>query len=132
MAVAQDQTSARAKTRQRAGAQQKNGSKRNGSPSAQELQGLLKALKAARNGDFSVRLTAGKDGVPAEVAATFNELVETNDRMAKELVRVSRIIGREGRMTQRASLKTAGGAWATSIDSVNALIDDLVRPTTEV
>src|SRR6201999_1415602 len=38
----------------------------------------------------------------------------------------------EGRMTERAVLPDADGAWATSIDSVNALIDDLVRPTTEV
>src|SRR6202051_610787 len=35
-------------------------------------------------------------------------------------------------MTERATLSGANGAWATSIDSVNSLIDDLVRPTTEV
>src|SRR5207247_129311 len=55
-----------------------------------------------------------------------------NARMAKELVRVGRVIGREGRMTERASLGAATGAWGTSIDSINSLIDDLVRPTTEV
>src|SRR5205823_6112697 len=61
-----------------------------------------------------------------------NELMERNDGMARELVRVGRIIGREGRMTERAALGDAGGAWATSVDSLNSLIDDLVRPTTEV
>src|SRR5205823_4920794 len=61
-----------------------------------------------------------------------NELMERNDGMARELVRVGRIIGREGRMTERAALADAPGSWATSIDSLNALIDDLVRPTTEV
>src|SRR6202046_5936460 len=35
-------------------------------------------------------------------------------------------------MTERVKLRDAGGAWATSIDSLNSLIDDLVRPTTEV
>ena len=35
-------------------------------------------------------------------------------------------------MTERARLRGAGGAWSTAIDSVNGLIDDLVRPTTEV
>ena len=43
-----------------------------------------------------------------------------------------RVIGREGRMDQRASLGAAGGGWRSSVESLNALIDDLVRPTTEV
>ena len=43
-----------------------------------------------------------------------------------------RVIGREGRMDQRASLGPAGGGWESSVESLNALIDDLVRPTTEV
>src|SRR5205814_3492623 len=41
-------------------------------------------------------------------------------------------IGREGRLTERMTVGTARGAWSTSVDSVNSLIDDLVRPTTEV
>ena len=35
-------------------------------------------------------------------------------------------------MTERARLHGATGGWSTTIDSVNGLIDDLVRPTTEV
>src|SRR4029077_3705529 len=38
---------------------------------------------------------------------------------------------REGRMTERAGLPRDGAAWTTSIEALNALIDDLVRPTTE-
>jgi signal transduction histidine kinase/HAMP domain-containing protein/DNA-binding response OmpR family regulator len=96
------------------------------------LEDLLGALRAARGGDFSARLNTRRRGLLGEIVAEFNELVATNRRMAKELVRVGRIIGREGRMTERAALAGASGEWATSIDSVNALIDDLVRPTTEV
>ena len=96
------------------------------------LEDLLAALRAARAGDFSVRLSTRRRGLLGEIVAEFNELTATNRRMTKELVRVGRIIGREGRMTERAVLSEAGGEWATSIDSVNALIDDLVRPTTEV
>ncbi len=97
-----------------------------------DLEDLLDALHAAREGDFSARL-AFRRGTPlARVAGEFNELIARNERMSKELVRVGQIIGRDGRMTERAALDGAGGEWATSIDSVNALIDDLVRPTTEV
>ena len=96
------------------------------------LEELLAGLRAARAGDFSARLNTRRRGLLGEIAAEFNELAATNQRMTKELVRVGRIIGREGRMTERATLAGSSGAWATSIDSVNALIDDLVRPTTEV
>src|SRR4051794_28366507 len=102
-----------------------------GVPSAHALSELLRALTAARDGDFSVRLSARRGNVMGEIAAVYNQMAETNARMAKELVRVSRVIGREGRMTERMNM-SAPGSWGTSRDSVNSLIDDLVRPTTEV
>ncbi len=64
--------------------------------------------------------------------SAFNELAARNAALEAELVRIGQIIGREGRMTERARLRDADGAWSTAIDSVNGLIDDLVRPTTEV
>ena len=41
-------------------------------------------------------------------------------------------VGKEGRLKQRMSLPGAIGGWATKVDSMNTLIDDLVRPTTEI
>src|SRR5438270_851154 len=102
-----------------------------GAPSPHALQELLRALTAARDGDFSVRLPARRGSVMGELGAAYNQMADTNARMAKELVRVSRVIGREGRMTERMNM-SAPGSWGTSRDSVNSLIDDLVRPTTEV
>src|SRR5438477_270096 len=120
-------SSAVARTATNGGKAKTNG----GVPSERALQELLRALTAARDGDFSVRLPARRGSVMGEIAAVYNQMADTNARMAKELVRVSRVIGREGRMTERMTL-TAPGAWGTSRDSINALIDDLVRPTTEV
>ena len=97
-----------------------------------DLSELLQALAAARDGDFSVRLKPQGRGDMARVARAFNELLERNDRMSREIGRVGKIIGREGRMTERFSLADAEGEWARSVDSLNALTDDLVRPITEV
>ena len=97
-----------------------------------DLADLLSALSAARDGDFSQRLKPKSNGAMAEIAGALNALLERNDEMSRELVRVGKIIGREGRMTERAELGGAGGAWATGVDALNALIDDLVRPTNEV
>ncbi|MEA2462240.1 MAG: hypothetical protein QOH90_2417, partial [Actinomycetota bacterium] len=111
----------------------KNGAATNGSSSDAVLQELLVALRAANDGDFSLKLPVRKrDAMVGEIAAAFNELMDHSNRMTKEFVRVSTVIGREGRMTERAALPDAKGDWATRLKSVNSLIDDLVRPTTEV
>ena len=96
-----------------------------------ELKRLVEALRAAKNGDFSARFSAATDSGLGEVAVAFNELAERQERFAFELQRVSRVIGREGRMTERASLPGAAGPGEAT-EAVNELIDDLVRPTTEV
>ncbi|HEY3782936.1 MAG TPA: HAMP domain-containing protein [Fimbriimonadaceae bacterium] len=99
---------------------------------AEQLRPLLDALKAAREGDFTVRLPVEKGGVLSQICKTFNEVNGINESMAEEVVRVGRIVGREGRMTERATLKGAKGSWTTSVDGINGLIEDLARPTTEV
>ena len=103
-----------------------------GTVDAAVLEEILEALVAARDGDFSRRLSRRRQGLVGEIGAAYNELVSMNGKMEKELGRMRRVIGREGRMDQRASLGPAGGGWESSVESLNALIDDLVRPTTEV
>jgi CheY-like chemotaxis protein/signal transduction histidine kinase/HAMP domain-containing protein len=42
------------------------------------------------------------------------------------------VVGKQGRIGQRASLPGATGAWARWIESVNTLVTDTVQPTAEV
>jgi HAMP domain-containing protein/signal transduction histidine kinase/CheY-like chemotaxis protein len=93
---------------------------------------LLAALLALKKGDFRARLPSDLTGIDGKIADTFNDVIELNQRMANELDRLSRIVGKEGRLSQRASIGSLSGAWADSINSVNALIADLVYPTTEM
>jgi HAMP domain-containing protein/signal transduction histidine kinase/CheY-like chemotaxis protein len=97
-----------------------------------ELEKLLAALHAARDGQFNVRLPVRGKGLAAELNRAFNEVADRREALTKEVARVGRVIGREGRMTERASAGSAGGRWSETINSLNTLIDDLVRPTTEV
>src|SRR3954453_24231514 len=96
-----------------------------------DVAALLQALNALKKGNFSVRLPLEWTGVAGKVADTFNEVIELNERMARELERLSRVVGKEGKIAQRASLGDVTGSWAASINSVNDLIDDLVHPTRE-
>ncbi|HEX7637054.1 MAG TPA: HAMP domain-containing protein, partial [Burkholderiaceae bacterium] len=99
---------------------------------AGEMQQLLAALTALRKGDAGVRLPMHWTGVAGRVAEAFNDVVEQNVDMAEELARLRRVVGKEGQLKQRASLRAARGFWADSVDCINSLIDDLVHPTSEV
>src|SRR5690349_23076665 len=93
---------------------------------------LLVALRAIRNGNFNARLPLDLTGTDAEIAAAFNEMAELNARLARELKRVSTLVGRDGRIGERGSIGDAPGAWAGYLDSVNGLIRDLTDPIVEV
>ena len=72
------------------------------------------------------------DGTAGRIAEAFNQALSHEDRITQEVARLSVSVGKEGRLKQRMSLPGAMGAWATKVDSLNTLLDDLVRPTTEV
>src|SRR5690606_20799134 len=92
---------------------------------------ILEALVAFQKGDFSVRLPYDWEGIDARIADAFNSAVELNERMVNELDRVSRVVGREGNISERASIGYASGAWQASINSVNTLVSDLAQPIRE-
>src|SRR5262245_30749785 len=71
-------------------------------------------------------------GVNGKIADTINDLIDINHRLAREMERVSQVVGREGKIAQRATRPAALGSRASMIESVNMLIDDLVQPITEI
>src|SRR5439155_19278063 len=96
------------------------------------LAELLEALRLASAGQADVRLSTRRSGVGKEVAQAFNGYMELSNRYNKEVVRVSRAVGRDGQTTERMELGPVNGMWQTRVEAVNTLIDDLVRPTNGV
>ncbi|MCX4829825.1 HAMP domain-containing protein [Streptomyces sp. NBC_00006] len=96
------------------------------------LNRLLAGLVAMRDGNFRKRLTVSGDGVMSEIAAVFNEVADRNLHLTGEMSRVRRTVGREGKLTERLETGACEGSWATAINASNALVDDLVRPVSEV
>jgi HAMP domain-containing protein/signal transduction histidine kinase/DNA-binding response OmpR family regulator len=101
---------------------------------AAELQPkqLLSALRALKKGDFSARLPGDLTGIAGEIAQHFNDIAELNEAMTREFQRLGTAVGKEGLIGERGKLPAAHGGWSTCIESVNALIGDLVQPTTEI
>ncbi|HEY8606018.1 MAG TPA: HAMP domain-containing protein [Noviherbaspirillum sp.] len=97
-----------------------------------DIKVLLATLKALKRGDFSVRMPADWTGIAGKVADTLNDIIDTNQEIAEGITDVSRVVGREGRLNQRAGVSNVAGGWGAMVRSVNTLIDDLVHPTTEM
>src|SRR5947207_4175861 len=93
---------------------------------------LLKTLVAFKKGDFSARLPGEWTGEAGKIADTLNDIIELSEKTAKELDRVSRVVGKEGKIMHRATVPAAAGSWLRIVDSTNLLIDDMARPTSEM
>src|SRR5215510_11487745 len=93
---------------------------------------LLKTLVAFKKGDFTARLPGEWTGEAGKIADTLNEIIALSEKNAKELERVSRVVGREGKIAHRAVVPGAEGSWNRIVESTNQLIDDMARPTREM
>jgi HAMP domain-containing protein len=93
---------------------------------------LLNTLIAFKRGNFSVRMPVDRTDLEGKVADALNDVLEINQKMVSEFERISRAVGKDGKITQRASIGSVTGAWADCVESVNSLIGDLVQPSTEV
>jgi HAMP domain-containing protein len=96
-----------------------------------DLLDVLNVLASLCAGDFAARAEP-REGLAGQVVERVNQLATLQERRTRELVRASRVIGREGRMTERLDEVASEGDWSIGAGAVNSLIDDLVRPTTEV
>ncbi|MFG3498122.1 HAMP domain-containing protein [Streptomyces sp. NPDC047928] len=85
-----------------------------------------------RDGNFRKRLTVTGEGTMAEIAAVFNEVADRKLHLTGELARVRRVVGREGKLSERLEVGASEGAWAAAIEAANDLVDDLTRPVSEV
>ncbi|MFG2091003.1 MULTISPECIES: HAMP domain-containing protein [unclassified Spirillospora] len=90
-----------------------------------DLEPLLKALIAVRDGKARSELTVPGEGAVAEAAAILEEIRQNGHELASGLSRVRREIGREGQLRGRLTPGTLRGTWATAVEDANAIIDKL-------
>jgi hypothetical protein len=89
---------------------------------------MLKMLARVKAGDFAARMPLEWPGI----ADSLNEVIISNQAFEADLARVSNVVGRQGRLPQRLVLGGWAQGWSGSVESVNNLIDALVRPTIEM
>ena len=93
---------------------------------------LLDVLARVSEGDFAARMPADWVGVEGKAADGINAVILANQSLESELARICRVVGKQGELSQRVQIAGPSQGWAGSVESVNNLIDALVRPTTEM
>ncbi len=54
-------------------------------------------------------------GVDGKIADAFNDIAAVSDRRARETARVSRAVGKEGKLKQRMTVPGVVGGWADEV-----------------
>src|SRR2546421_1395384 len=76
---------------------------------------MLRVLEAVQRGDFSARMpSASSRGSANRVAAALNAVIESNQRLEREIRRLTRRIGKEGQL--KPAPTGGGGAGAPTPD----------------
>src|ERR1035438_8386317 len=94
----------------------RNGSSQHGSSASNGMgkhdsNVLLKTLIAFKKGNFRVRMPVDLVGMDGKIADAINDILELNQRMVQEFDRISRTVGKEGKIAQRASIGSTSGEW---------------------
>ncbi len=106
------------------------------SPEDAEL--LLSVLREVKRGNLSVRLPLGLGGSMGRIAAEINSIIELNERNAKNLSSVARVISSvaEGDLYQTMDLEPEGrpleGQLLRTARTINSMVQQLRSFTSEV
>jgi signal transduction histidine kinase/HAMP domain-containing protein len=106
--------------------------------SSQDAEIVLKVLRELRKGNFSVRMPLSSNGAMGKIAGEINGIIELNQRNAKNLSGVARVIGAvaEGDLFQTMELELDGrpleGQFLRTARTVNAMVQQLRSFTSEV
>src|SRR5437764_11904770 len=71
-------------------------------------------------------------GVDGQIAATFNEILDTVGAIKDETADVCIAVGKYGQAQRRMRRFNTTGGWAQFITSVNSVVDDLTGHANEI
>ncbi|MFH8839025.1 HAMP domain-containing protein [Streptomyces sp. NPDC017868] len=89
------------------------------------LKKLLAGLTAVRDGDLGTRLPDDAVGLPGEIAAVYNGMVDQLSLVTAEVTRVAQEVGGQGLLGGHARVPRTGGVWRDLTTGVNSMADNL-------
>src|SRR5258708_34212182 len=100
-------------------------------PAEARSRQMLASMLAFRDGNFSARLPSDWDGIDGQIATAFNQAISYEDRLSREVERLSLTVGREGRLKQRMSVPWTIPGRSAKGNSFRTLLNVLSSPPPE-
>ncbi|KZO97429.1 hypothetical protein CALVIDRAFT_536443 [Calocera viscosa TUFC12733] len=90
-----------------------------------QVRSIAQVTKAIANGDFSRQVEVAARGEFLDLKNTLNTMGRQLNTFTGEMTRIAFEYGTEGTLGGQASVDGAQGAWATVIDAINVMADNL-------
>lgn len=91
----------------------------------QQVRGISDVTQAIARGDLSQKIEVHAQGEVLKLKVTINNMVTQLDTFARELKRVARDVGVDGKMGGQANVDNASGRWKEITEDVNTMADNL-------
>lgn len=91
----------------------------------QQVRGISDVTQAIALGDLSQKIEVNAQGEVLKLKVTINRMVDQLDAFARELKRVARDVGVEGKMGGKANVENVSGRWKEITEDVNTMADNL-------
>ena len=91
----------------------------------QQVRGISDVTQAIARGDLSQKIEVHAQGEILKLKVTINDMVDQLDTFARELKRVARDVGVDGKMGGQANVNNVSGRWKEITEDVNTMADNL-------
>lgn len=91
----------------------------------QQVRNISEVTQAIAQGDLSQKIEVRAGGEVATLKDTINNMVDQLDTFARELKKVARDVGVDGKMGGQANVENAKGRWREITEDVNTMADNL-------
>ena len=90
-----------------------------------QVRGISDVTQAIARGDLGQKIKVHAQGEVLTLKDTINNMVDQLDAFARELKRVARDVGVDGKMGGQASIHNVSGRWKEITEDVNTMADNL-------
>ncbi|TME70342.1 MAG: response regulator, partial [Chloroflexi bacterium] len=90
-----------------------------------QVRNIAEVTTAVQQGDLSKKITVDVRGEILELKNTINTMVDQLNAFAKEVTRVAREVGTDGKLGGQAKVEGVAGTWKDLTDNVNTMASNL-------
>ncbi|OAQ57984.1 two-component osmosensing histidine kinase (Bos1) [Purpureocillium lilacinum] len=92
-----------------------------------QVRDIIKVTTAVAKGDLTQKVQADCSGEIYELKSTINSMVDQLQQFAREVTKIAREVGTEGRLGGQATVHDVEGTWKDLTENVNVAKGDLTK-----